>query len=102
MNTFTDLRVIVTGGASGIGAAVTSQLLARGARVAVLDLTVDTVADGAIGQRCDVSDRSSVQSAVDVAPRRWAVSTSSSTTPAWALWAPWLTTTTTSGSASWT
>lgn len=67
MNTFTDLRVIVTGGASGIGAAVTSQLLARGARVAVLDLTVDTVADGAIGQRCDVSDRSSVQSAVDVA-----------------------------------
>lgn len=67
MNTFTDLRVIVTGGASGIGAAVTSQLLARGARVAVLDLTVDTVADGAIGRQCDVADRSSVRSAVDAA-----------------------------------
>ncbi|GAA1762714.1 SDR family oxidoreductase [Kocuria aegyptia] len=67
MNTFTDLRVIVTGGASGIGAAVTSELLARGARVAVLDLNVDTLPDGAVGLGCDVADRSSVQSAVEAA-----------------------------------
>ena len=67
MNTFIDLRVVVTGGASGIGAAVTAQLLARGARVAVLDLTVDAVAKGAVGLRCDVADRSSVQQAVDTA-----------------------------------
>ena len=67
MNTFTDLRVIVTGGASGIGAAVTSQLLARGARVAVLDLTVDALFDGVAGQQCDVADRFSVRSAVEAA-----------------------------------
>ena len=67
MNTFIDLRVVVTGGASGIGAAVTAQLLARGARVAVLDLTVDAVAKGAVGLRCDVADRPSVQQAVDAA-----------------------------------
>ena len=67
MNTFIDLRVVVTGGASGIGAAVTAQLLARGARVAVLDLTVDALAKGAVGLRCDVADRSSVQQAVDTA-----------------------------------
>jgi len=67
MNTFAGLRVVVTGGASGIGAAVTAGLLERGARVAVLDLNVDTVAEGAIGQQCDVGDRASVQSAVDAA-----------------------------------
>ncbi|MGQ1798903.1 SDR family NAD(P)-dependent oxidoreductase [Kocuria oceani] len=67
MNTFADLRVIVTGGASGIGAAVTSQLLDRGARVAVLDLNVGALPDGAVGLRCDVADRSSVQSAVEAA-----------------------------------
>lgn len=67
MNTYEGLRVLITGGASGIGAAVTSGLLARSARVAVLDVNVDTVAHGAIRQLCDVADRSSVQSAVDAA-----------------------------------
>lgn len=67
MNSYAGLRAVVTGGASGIGAAVTSQLLARDARVVVLDLDVSSVPDGAVGQQCDVADRSSVQSAVDAA-----------------------------------
>ena len=40
------LRALVTGGASGIGAAVVSHLAARGARVAVLDLDTTQAGDG--------------------------------------------------------
>ncbi|RZQ60634.1 SDR family NAD(P)-dependent oxidoreductase [Amycolatopsis suaedae] len=50
---------IVTGGASGIGAAVAATLAARGARVAVLDLNPP---DG--GFRCDVGDDAEVTAAV--------------------------------------
>lgn len=38
MTDFTGLTAAVTGGASGIGAAVAAQLSARGATVVVLDL----------------------------------------------------------------
>jgi len=48
---------VVTGGASGIGAAIAAALAAKGARVAVLD-----VAGG--GYACDVSDPVSVEAAV--------------------------------------
>ena len=48
---------VVTGGASGIGAAIAAALASKGARVAVLD-----VAGG--GYACDVSDPESVTSAV--------------------------------------
>ena len=65
MDTCAGLRVVVTGGASGIGAAVVAGLLERGARVAVLDLKVDTVPDGAVAQQCDVGDRASVEAAVE-------------------------------------
>jgi 2-keto-3-deoxy-L-fuconate dehydrogenase len=67
MNSCAGLRAVVTGGASGIGAAVVAGLLERGARVAVLDLRVDTVPDGAVAQQCDVADRASVEAAVEAA-----------------------------------
>ena len=56
----------VTGGAKGIGLATAQALLARGARVALLDL--ENVALGnpnALSIRCDVSQAAEVQSAVD-------------------------------------
>ncbi|RCW72564.1 SDR family NAD(P)-dependent oxidoreductase [Pseudorhodoferax soli] len=65
---------IVTGGARGIGLAVARWFLARGQRVALLDIEADalqrTVADLAapesvLGLPCDVSDPAQVQAAVD-------------------------------------
>jgi NAD(P)-dependent dehydrogenase (short-subunit alcohol dehydrogenase family) len=65
-----DLRgagAIVTGGASGIGAATVAQLQAAGARVAVLDVHDAPAADASF--RCDVGDEeqlvASVHDAVD-------------------------------------
>jgi len=59
------LRVLVTGGASGIGHAVSVAALERGATVAVLDLDPTTAPDGAVGLRADVTDDESVAGAVD-------------------------------------
>ncbi|MFF7205073.1 SDR family NAD(P)-dependent oxidoreductase [Streptomyces sp. NPDC008141] len=59
------LCALVTGGASGIGAAVTRHLLARGARVAVLDRDLAGTPDGALGVRADVTDDAAVGAAVD-------------------------------------
>ena len=64
---FAGLTALVTGGASGIGAAVTEQLLAAGANVAVLDLDPAGSPAGALALQCDVSDRDSVESAVAAA-----------------------------------
>ena len=61
------LKAVVTGGASGIGAAVVDSLLSGGASVAVLDLMPERVPDGALALACDVSDDASVRSAVDEA-----------------------------------
>jgi NAD(P)-dependent dehydrogenase (short-subunit alcohol dehydrogenase family) len=60
-----DTRVIITGAASGIGAAAASQLRERGARVVGLDINAsdDIVA-------CDVRDQQSVDSAVAEAIER--------------------------------
>src|SRR5699024_10805781 len=58
------IRALVTGGASGIGAATASALMGRGARVAVLDLNPDDAPAGAIALRCDVSDAAVVAEAV--------------------------------------
>ncbi len=59
------LVALVTGGASGIGAAVAARLQADGARVAVLDLNADAAAEGQLAVACDVSDDASVRAAVD-------------------------------------
>lgn len=67
-----DRVALVTGGASGIGAAIASALVTKGARAAVVDLNEDAAAEhaaavgnGSRGFRCDVSDPESVSAAVD-------------------------------------
>jgi len=69
MNDFEGLVAIVTGGASGIGAAVAEALSARGARVAVLDRDISGVGASALGLACDVTDRPGVEGAVEAAVR---------------------------------
>ena len=58
------LVALVTGGASGLGAAIAARLQADGARVAVLDLNADAAAEGQLAVVCDVSDDASVRAAV--------------------------------------
>jgi D-threitol dehydrogenase (NAD+) len=62
---------VVTGGASGIGAAVVAAFASKGVRVAVLDLDAGAASaeaarhDGAISAQCNVADIDSVSAAVD-------------------------------------
>ncbi len=67
-----DRVALVTGGGSGIGAAIASALVAKGARAAVVDLNESAAAEqaGRLGEHnrgfgCDVSDPASVTAAVD-------------------------------------
>ena len=69
--TFDGLVAAVTGGGSGIGAAVARRLSAEGARVAVLDLDVSGVPAGMLGITTDVTDDASVRAAVDQVLERW-------------------------------
>lgn len=64
---YAGLRLLVTGGASGIGHAVAVAALARGATVAVLDLDPATAPDAALHVAGDVADDRSVTAAVDQA-----------------------------------
>ncbi len=61
---FEGLVAVVTGGASGIGAAVTRQLLDAGARVAVLDLNIDDADPEALAIATDVGSDESVRAAI--------------------------------------
>jgi 2-keto-3-deoxy-L-fuconate dehydrogenase len=61
------LRALVTGGASGIGAATARLLAARGAKVAVLDRDVTGVEPPLVGVRADVTDDAAVRAAVEEA-----------------------------------
>jgi NAD(P)-dependent dehydrogenase (short-subunit alcohol dehydrogenase family) len=65
---FAGLAAIVTGGASGIGAAVAALLEARGARVAVLDRAVEEAkSDSRLALIADVTDDASVRAGVEAA-----------------------------------
>lgn len=59
------LTAVVTGGASGIGAAIAAKLQAMGAQVSVLDLNPQDLPAGQLGFACDVSDDASVKAAID-------------------------------------
>ena len=61
---FEGLVAAVTGGASGIGAAIAAELARGGAQVAVLDLHTEDVAPPLVGFRCDVADDASVRAAI--------------------------------------
>jgi NAD(P)-dependent dehydrogenase (short-subunit alcohol dehydrogenase family) len=61
---FEGLVALVTGGASGIGAATASLLMARGAQVAVLDRDVTGAPVNTYAVPCDVSDAAAVDAAV--------------------------------------
>jgi len=61
---FEGRTAFVTGGASGIGAAVAARLVAEGARVAVFDLS-GAGPDGALALAGDVSNSADVAAAVD-------------------------------------
>ncbi len=65
---------IVTGGASGIGAAIAGAFAAKGVRVAVVDLNIDaararaeSLGGGALAVQCNVADAESVATAVQAA-----------------------------------
>jgi NAD(P)-dependent dehydrogenase (short-subunit alcohol dehydrogenase family) len=64
-NDFTGLVAVVTGGASGIGAAIAKRLREGGARVAVFDLRPDTAEHADLAVAVDVADDVSVRSGIE-------------------------------------
>ena len=69
-NEFDGIRAVVTGGAAGIGAAIVVALQQRGASVVSLDRTSDGVPDGAIGVLGDLTDDTTVRTAIAEAADR--------------------------------
>jgi NAD(P)-dependent dehydrogenase (short-subunit alcohol dehydrogenase family) len=68
MANFDKKVVVVTGGSSGIGAALVDEFLREGAHVAVLDIAApveDLPHQGAVYLACDVSNEASVESALE-------------------------------------
>lgn len=63
-------RVLVTGGASGLGAAVVAAVTEAGGTPIVLDLRVDAVPEGIDAVAVDVSDTNAVEQAVRQAAER--------------------------------
>jgi NAD(P)-dependent dehydrogenase (short-subunit alcohol dehydrogenase family) len=64
MTEFEGLVAVVTGGAGGIGAATARLLRQHGARVAVLDRTIDGAPADVLSVPCDVTDTMAVSMAV--------------------------------------
>ena len=67
MDDFEGLAAVVTGGASGIGAATAQHFLERGARVAVLDCDTVAAPGELLAVRCDVTNAGEVARAVAAA-----------------------------------
>ena len=65
MKDFDGLVAAVTGGASGIGAAVAAQLAERGAAVVVLDRTAPDAGQEHDHVRCDITDEADIAAAVE-------------------------------------
>lgn len=61
---FEGLVAIVTGGASGIGAATVQTMLERGAKVAVLDRVMEGIPEASVGFVCDVTDTATVETTI--------------------------------------
>ena len=90
-----DQAAIVTGGASGLGAATARKLAAQGAKVAVCDLNAklaETVAAeiGGVAVACDVADAASAEAADRRGRRRrmarracWSTAPASASPSAW-------------------
>jgi NAD(P)-dependent dehydrogenase (short-subunit alcohol dehydrogenase family) len=73
-----DLIVVITGGASGLGASTAQYLAKQGAKVAVFDLNQEAVAAVAkeingLGVVCDVTSEESVQSALQQTKEKFGV-----------------------------
>lgn len=68
---FDGLVAVVTGGASGIGAAIARRLHAGGAQVAVLDLAPEGADPAHAAFAADVSDRTSVDAAISAVAERF-------------------------------
>jgi NAD(P)-dependent dehydrogenase (short-subunit alcohol dehydrogenase family) len=71
MSEFTDLVAIVTGGASGIGAAIADRLHEGGARVAVLDLHPEAADPAHFAVTANVADDASVRAAIAAVVERF-------------------------------
>jgi NAD(P)-dependent dehydrogenase (short-subunit alcohol dehydrogenase family) len=70
-NEFDGLVAAVTGGASGIGAAIASRLAGGGAHVAVLDLQAGDESGPFFPVQADVSDDASVRAAIDAVVQKF-------------------------------
>lgn len=68
---FSGLTAIVTGGASGIGAAVARRLSEAGAQVAVFDLSTTGVPEDQCALQVDVTDDASVRAGVEAVAERF-------------------------------
>jgi NAD(P)-dependent dehydrogenase (short-subunit alcohol dehydrogenase family) len=64
MTDFTGLVAIITGAASGIGAATAVELMSRGAAVVILDRDVSGASPDALSIGCDITDPDAVAAAV--------------------------------------
>ncbi|MGV2900720.1 SDR family NAD(P)-dependent oxidoreductase, partial [Microbacterium sp. AGC62] len=71
MSALDGLVAIVTGGASGIGAAIAQRLRADGATIAILDRDTAAADPAFTAFTADVSDRASVDAAVAAVAERF-------------------------------
>ena len=90
MSRFANKVALVTGAASGIGAAVTQQLIDDDATVVLFDLNAAAVesaatalGDKALAHAGDVTNEDDVKAAVDAAVAKFGKPTAPSTSPAW-------------------
>jgi NAD(P)-dependent dehydrogenase (short-subunit alcohol dehydrogenase family) len=65
MTDLTGLIAVVTGGASGLGAATARELQTRGAKVAVIDRDLRDVPEDILGVVADITDAAAVQAGID-------------------------------------